>query len=94
MSDLFYLSQHFMMVGTGKEPHTWDSLFVLCIPLVPILHRVMVRHAAVDPGFPMGDTDLIAGHHLPTQLHFIKFVCQNKRIGTIGFANDMGTGHG
>ena len=35
-----------------------------------------------DPGFPVGGVDLVGGRGLPRWLHFIKFVCQNERIGS------------
>ena len=37
-----------------------------------------------DPGFPIGGVDLVGGRGLPRQLRFVKFVCQNERIGSLG----------
>ena len=37
-----------------------------------------------DPGFPVGGRSPRGGHLLPMQLCFVKFVCQNERIGTHG----------
>ena len=28
--------------------------------------------------------DLVGGRGLPRRLHFVKFVCQNERIGSLG----------
>ena len=39
--------------------------------------------SAADPGFPVGGVDLVGVCGLPSQLRFIKFVCQNERIGSI-----------
>ena len=37
-----------------------------------------------DPGFPVGGCPRYeGGHQLSTWLHFINFVCQNERIGTL-----------
>ena len=37
-----------------------------------------------DPGFPVGGgVDLVGGRGLPRQLHFVKFVVQNERIGSL-----------
>ena len=39
--------------------------------------------AVADPGFPVGGgMDIVGGHVLLRQIHFRKFVCQNKRIWT------------
>ena len=49
------------------------------------------QHLTVaDPGFPVGGADLIGGHQLLRRLHFEKFVCQNKRIWTLGGARAGG----
>ena len=37
-----------------------------------------------DPGFPVGGVHLVGGRELPRRLHFVKFVCRNERIGSLG----------
>ena len=44
-----------------------------------------------DPGFAMGGMDLKGGRGLPMQLCFIKFVCQNERIGSLRGAHAVCT---
>ena len=45
---------------------------------------VSVQYRAVaDPGFPIGGIDLIGGCGLLRWLCFLKFVCQNERIGSL-----------
>ena len=42
------------------------------------------RYSVADPRFPeAGDVDLVGGRGLPAQLRFVKFVCQNERIGSL-----------
>ena len=41
--------------------------------------------SVADPGFPVGGgRGPHRGHGLPRQLRFVKFVCQNERIWTLG----------
>ena len=37
-----------------------------------------------DPEFPLAGANLIGGANCQTRAHFVKFVCQNERIGTLG----------
>ena len=37
-----------------------------------------------DPGFPVEGAPTSWGRQLPRRLHFVKFVCQNQRIWTLG----------
>ena len=36
----------------------------------------------VDPGFPMGEVDLMGNVDLPTRALFSENVCENERIGS------------
>ena len=42
--------------------------------------------SVADPGFPVGGggVDLVGGRGLLRRLCFVKFVCQNERIGSLG----------
>ena len=48
---------------------------------------MLVSYSTVaDPGFPVGGgVDLVGGHGLPRRLRFVKFVCQNERIGSLSY---------
>ena len=39
--------------------------------------------AVADPGFPVGGVDLVGGCGLQRRLRFVKFLCQNERIGSL-----------
>ena len=45
--------------------------------------KICTQSTVVDPGFPVGGVDLAGERGLPTRLHFVKFVCQSERIGTL-----------
>ena len=44
-------------------------------------------YTVADPRFTeAGGTNLVGDLQLPTRLFFLKFVCQNEKIGTLGGA--------
>ena len=53
----------------------------------------MCYEAVADPGFPVGGVDLAGGRGLPRRLHFVKFECRNKRIGSLRGGRAPGAPH-
>ena len=77
----FYVSYYL----TACMHHTFHMKHAACLVVITMQNNLLSIIPVADPGFPMGGTNLGGGgHQLLRWLHFEKFVCQNKRIWTLG----------